>query len=388
MGFTIEDMMLVAKDKYKMELIAGENGWSNSISWILMLEDQTICKNFTGKEMAVTTGLGFKSGAKLMKLLKDLAEHNASGIIINTGFYIKEIPDEAIRFCNENDLPLLTVPWDIYLADMIKDLSVRIFLQGSTDEQISEALIHAIKEPDARDLYVTALMPYFDIDGKFQIIMIGADGLDEMDTVERKRMSYRMQLYLTGITHNAHFLYYDGYFLVVCNAVPNKDLTKIVSDFQKKLKQKMKSQRFYLGVGSPVMDVTNLHVAHDRAKSAMRMARDRATKNTSLVYFDDAGVDRLLYSVPDTGLLRQLGSGLLEPLIKHDNEHGSELVATLDQYLQKDGSIKAVAEAMYTHRNTVSYRMNNIRSLLGMDLDSPEDRLMCQIACKVIKMGL
>ena len=34
MGFTVEDMLIIAKDKYKMKLEAGKNGWANSISWL------------------------------------------------------------------------------------------------------------------------------------------------------------------------------------------------------------------------------------------------------------------------------------------------------------------------------------------------------------------
>ena len=48
MGFTIEDMLVVAQNRYKMEMVAGNGGWSNSISWLLMLEDLTIIHNFTG----------------------------------------------------------------------------------------------------------------------------------------------------------------------------------------------------------------------------------------------------------------------------------------------------------------------------------------------------
>ena len=61
MGFTIEDMLTVSGNHYKMNLIAGKGGWSNSISWLLMLEDIKIIQNFSGKELAVTTGLGFPS---------------------------------------------------------------------------------------------------------------------------------------------------------------------------------------------------------------------------------------------------------------------------------------------------------------------------------------
>jgi len=218
MGFTIEDMRTISEDRYKMKLIAGEGGWSNSISWLMMLEDLTIIQNFKGKELAVTTGLGFQTTDSLEKLVQALSATGASGLIINTGKYIKEIPPSVISYCNENDLPLLTVPWEIYLADMIKDLSVQVFMQSVADEQISNAFINAIESPHAADDYVRDLRAYYDLDGMFQIALITSGDLDRMDTVERKRISFRMQLYLTNLTHNGHFFYYDSCFVVIMNA--------------------------------------------------------------------------------------------------------------------------------------------------------------------------
>ena len=75
MAFTIEDMMVASRDKYRMELVAGQNGWSNSINWIIMIEDLTIISNFSGKELAVTTGLGFQTRERLMKLISSLVQH-------------------------------------------------------------------------------------------------------------------------------------------------------------------------------------------------------------------------------------------------------------------------------------------------------------------------
>ena len=69
MGFTVEDMLIYSSDKYRMKLIAGKNGWSNSVGWLLMLEERTIIRNFSGLELAVTTGLGFQKPEELMALL-------------------------------------------------------------------------------------------------------------------------------------------------------------------------------------------------------------------------------------------------------------------------------------------------------------------------------
>ena len=383
MGFTVEDMMTVSKDRYSMELIAGRNGWSNSISWVLMLEDITITHNFTGKELAVTTGLGFDSTEALLQLARQLVNVHASGLLINTGRYIPEVPEALIRYCDSNDFPLLTVPWDVVLADMIKDLSIRIFLQGDTDEQLSSAFIQAIEEPDARDHYSRPLLQHFDIDGTFQVILISTGGLDKMDTVDRRRLGYRMQLYLSNITHNGHFFYYDSAFVLIINAVNEEDVRDIISRFRLNLQKRMPEGKIMIGVSDTVLDISRLYIAHSRARAALAMSKDTGCATT---WFSQMGLYRLLYLITDRELLEEMSRVPLEPLLEYDRQHNANYVDTLEEYLKHDGSIQAVAKAMYTHRNTVTYRMNNIRRLLGTTLDTPDEKIVYQIACLIRHM--
>ena len=383
MGFTIEDMLVVSSDRYKMKLIAGSGGWSNSISWLLMLEDLTIIRNFSGKELAVTTGLGFPDEPAMLQLVRDLHAHNASGLIVNTGYYVHELPRTVCEFCDENGFPLLTVPWEIYLADMIKDLSFRLFLQSTADEQISAALISAIEHPEAKERYHDELLPYFDLDGSFQIALATTGNLDRMDTVERKRMSYRMQIYLTNLTHNGHFFYYDSCFVIVMNAMTAQQSEPILREFAERTRKRMPDRAVYIGVGDPVQDISNLHAAYRRAKAAVSYA---VHEKRELQYFRDMGIRRLLYSVEDRELLRQMSEEPLLPLLEHDRLHHTEYVETLEMYLIHGGSIRAMADAMFVHRNTILYRMANIRELLGCTLEDPDDRMKYRIACMIRSM--
>lgn len=383
MGFTIEDMLLVSKDKYKMEFLAGKNGWSNSISWILLIEDSMVLKDFKGRDLAVTTGLGFDNEQKLRQLVENLVELHAAGLVINTGQYILEVPVSVINYCNENDLPLLTVPWSVHLFDMIKDLSIRVFLQSETDEQISNAIISAIETPEAKGAYEKDLLPHFDLDGSFQIVLISTGDLDVMDTVERRRISYQIQIYLENITHNGHFFYYDSCFALLLNDVTILQMKEIIEGFVKRAKRKMPSKHVAVGVGSLVYDITNVSSTYKRAKAAVNMALHN---HMDLLYFDEMGIFRILGMVADATLLREMGQQTLAPLIEYDSSHDSGYVDTLSNYLKYNGSVQMVAEAMYTHRNTVIYRMNNIKKLLGSELDTAEDRMKYQIACMILQM--
>lgn len=383
MSFTIEDMMLTSEKRYEMKFLAGKNGWANSISWVHLLEDTTIIQNFWGKEVAVTTGLGFPEKEDWMRLARKLNRYHASGLIINVGQYIREIPEELMAYCDENDLPLLTVPWEVRLSDMIKDFSIRVFVQDNTDEQIAAALIAAIETPDNQTAYRRELWQYFDVDGSFQVLLLTCEGLDAMDMVERRKLSYRIQVYLEDITHNASFFYYNSDFVLVANAVPEETLYQLIEGAIKRGEKRMPERKLRVGIGSKCMDISRLSVSYRRAKAAVQMAM---TQKRQVVKFDDCGLYRLLYMVEDTGVLQEIETECLAALEEYDRKYNAGYVETLQSYLKHNGSIQAVAEELYTHRNTVLYRLGNIRKVLGNELKTPEERLPYQMAFYIRSM--
>ena len=383
MSFTIEDMMLTSEKRYEMKFLAGKNGWANSISWVHLLEDTTIIQNFWGKEVAVTTGLGFPEKEDWMRLARKLNRYHASGLIINVGQYIREIPEELMAYCDENDLPLLTVPWEVRLSDMIKDFSIRVFVQDNTDEQIATALIAAIETPDNQTAYRKELWQYFDVDGSFQVLLLTCEGLDAMDMVERRKLSYRIQVYLEDITHNASFFYYNSDFVLVANAVPEETLYQLIEGAIKRGEKRMPERKLRVGIGSKCMDISRLSVSYRRAKAAVQMAM---TQKRQMVKFDDCGLYRLLYMVEDTGVLQEIETECLAALEEYDRKYNAGYVETLQSYLKHNGSIQAVAEELYTHRNTVLYRLGNIRKVLGNELKTPEERLPYQMAFYIRSM--
>jgi DNA-binding PucR family transcriptional regulator len=275
------------------------------------------------------------------------------------------------------------VPWEIYLADLIKDLTIRIFVQSTTDEQISEALIHAIENPEARDLYNRELLPYFDLDGTFQVALISTGDLDRMDTVERKRIAYRLQLYLTNLTHNGHFFYYDSCFVIIMNDMREEECEEILEAFRERTQRKIPDRRVYIGVSDQVKDIENLHFAFKRARAAVEMALKR---EESLMYFDTMGLYRMLYLVEDRKLLTDLSWNFLAPVIEYDREHDAGYLETLESYLRNGGSIKAMSEELFIHRNTILYRMANIKKLLGCSLETTRERVEYTVACLIHKM--
>jgi hypothetical protein len=93
---------------------------------------------------------------------------------------------------------------------------------------------------------------------------------------------------------------------------------------------------------------------------------------------------RTLAAHPD-GLVDFYESSLA-PLADYDARYGTDLVPTLDAYLEKNCNMNATARAMFAHRHTIAHRLERIRKLTGLDPTCTEDRERLGLALKVARL--
>jgi DNA-binding PucR family transcriptional regulator len=80
----------------------------------------------------------------------------------------------------------------------------------------------------------------------------------------------------------------------------------------------------------------------------------------------------------------ELARLLLIPLEREDGERGNNLTATLRAYYGCGARVDKTADALFLHRNSVRYRLDRIRLLLGLDIDQPRviAALTVALACR------
>lgn len=77
------------------------------------------------------------------------------------------------------------------------------------------------------------------------------------------------------------------------------------------------------------------------------------------------------------GLLQE---HLLQPLIAYDTSNHTELLATLDAYLQYGCNTSAAAKDLFLHRNTMIHRIEKIKELLQIDFTDETENLLLRLA--------
>src|SRR5205823_6773233 len=104
----------------------------------------------------------------------------------------------------------------------------------------------------------------------------------------------------------------------------------------------------------------------------------------NVISFEDLGLYRLLFHVTDPAELNGFTHQVLGALIDYDERHNADLVRTLGAFLERNGNLQATARELNLHVNSVAYRMQRIESIAGLDLERAEDRLLAQVALKIL----
>jgi purine catabolism regulator len=110
--------------------------------------------------------------------------------------------------------------------------------------------------------------------------------------------------------------------------------------------------------------------------------------NHNLLTYDDLGVYPLLTTLPDCDELQHFRKKFIEPLLAFEKTHHLNIIETLDTYFQCNQNMKSTAEKLFTHYNTIVYRMDRIKNLLGFDLDQADVRLQLHLALKLYRLDL
>ncbi|MGH2988647.1 MAG: PucR family transcriptional regulator [Solirubrobacterales bacterium] len=123
-------------------------------------------------------------------------------------------------------------------------------------------------------------------------------------------------------------------------------------------------------------------------KEALLATNVGEAEGHALLAFEDTGAYRLLLPAmsEDPGELERFYEETVAPLVVYDEQYETELLATVETFLDNDGNVTPTAERLFTHRHTVRYRLERVRELSGHDISSTEGRERLGLGLKAMRV--
>ena len=129
-------------------------------------------------------------------------------------------------------------------------------------------------------------------------------------------------------------------------------------------------------------------VGWEQLAEALRQAIDLATLARSAPPrpwhdADAANLDGLLLRLRGDARLQQFAAIRLAPLIDHDRRRTSKLMPTLRALCDQRWHKSEAARVLHLNRQSLYPRLERIEELLGVDLESQDDRLALELAMRM-----
>lgn len=370
----------------KLQVVTNDDTLDVNIGTVTVMEVPDIIQWLRGEDFLITSL--YSTGddeEKQCGLLRDLIASQSSCLAIKTGKYAQSISEKMIAIANEHRFPLLRIPYEMTYIDIIMDAMNVLMTESNRREILSKYISDIIFPASANERLLKEEGKLFQIDLEndfFQAIVVSAEPPLTLDGSSSRVVKYALES-VQGFAENLSkalsggYVRLDGGALLLLYGREKETLKQylpfVITEMKLHFQNLAVPYEWKFGIGTVQNQTAGIRKSYLQAVQAIELGT--ILKQEDVIYeFENL---ELYANLQD--MLRQRSGGLLGE--KLESLKNQELVDTLTLYYECNGNLDEIAGRMFTHKNTIKYRLNKIRGLTGLDVKCQEDnfKLYCMI---------
>ncbi|MGN1340575.1 MAG: PucR family transcriptional regulator [Oscillospiraceae bacterium] len=379
MAITLASLCANTEKTYGMKLVAGKSGLGNFVRWVHIVEDSEVPDFLHGNELVFTTGIGHRGSGWLMDFVQHLFNRKAAGLVINIGPYINSVPKEVADFCEKSALPLFVVPWSVKLIDITYDFCHRIVTNEENETSLAGAFRNLFFSPDKREGYAPVLerRGFHDVSGYTLLAAVLSHPEHAGTADEWRSMKFLVRKLCASTQYPSCIFIQENNLIIIRQHFPPQEAQRLAEQLAAAVADNSAEPiRVHVGISGIGLGFDGIHTCYHEAISAMRLA---SMKKCTVMHYHDIGVYKLLFGVESSRILSDYVDSTIGTLLDYDAKNSTDYAGLLRCYFENDCSVKEVADIFGVHRNTVNYKLKQIRELLGSSF-SDEDKMNLLLA--------
>ncbi len=163
------------------------------------------------------------------------------------------------------------------------------------------------------------------------------------------------------------FYAYEGYYVAVIGC--KWDYQAEAKDFPE-LVQFLSSHCLYAGLSYGFFDFSMLSRAFMQGKASISLGK-HISKDFCLTRYEDKVISHLLEIAVESGHpMMSFCHPTVIRIQEYDRDHKTEYLKTLAAYILHNLNLQAAADSLFIHRNTMYYRLTNLKELFKVDFNN------------------
>jgi len=378
-GITVREALNIGILR-QARVLAGARGLGRVIEHVDVIEMPDIRKWLRPNIFYLTSFYAVKDDpAAQVELVRLIADSGGAGLAVDAHSFLQGVPEEVVRTAEAHGLPLLELPDEGGYVDIITPLLEVVLSQRHLkNEFLGDFLLGNFRSPDAM-LHRARLLGW-PMGDKRIVLIVDLDGFEDYVVRTHKtenevqQVKRWLETVVTGVLQaesaGEHIALERSDSIIVlpsCCGSGTEEVEETASDLADKIRRRaeevLKDITVSVGVGTAYSDPVDLWRSFQEASTALAVGY-RIFGPGRVYRYRDLGVYQFLAELGADAKLQELSVRILRPLLDYDRTHGTELVATLEAYLDSGQDMTRTARLLYIHRSSVKYRMAKIKKLL------------------------
>ncbi|CUH94877.1 hypothetical protein P22_0943 [Propionispora sp. 2/2-37] len=369
----------------RAELIGGKAGLGRVVRWIHVSDVPDIANWVQSGDIVATTGVNSVPDSDYWTtLIRELSSKRLAALIINIGPYIDRVPEGVKETADELAFPVFSLPWEVKLADVTRDLSRLLAKDQWVEETVQDVDLFLRKVH--KNNKVLQIRSFHMV--KFKVV----SGLVNMVASEDRADDSYGRVYLRRLICDQVVQHqpYIARLLMIDQAEIAVIFTNIKSNQVKFLTESIIAKAganglaLQAGISSGYVDVDYLRISYEQALWALQCVN--VFKDKTVYEFKKLGLLKLLFNTHDVQKLENFYHETLDQLVEYDKNFETSLLESVWIFLKENGNGIKAAERLFIHRNTLRYRIQRAAEILGVNFDHVEERMTIQAAMVIGKI--
>lgn len=384
-----------------LKFVSGKGGSDRIIKWVHFMENPGYIDWLKGGELILITGILLgKNVEALLDLITKLNNKNVAGLVINVGPYIQETPKEAKELSDSLGFPIFELPFEVKLIDFSQNICKAIFTskieKDSMDSFMRDIIFGDLTYNE--EILSRAMFYGYDPGKEYCSLVVYIDNFTSVASLNGiwdEEIALRIKQQVEQIIINIMSRYNKNTIhitqsnsIIIMLPVQEKDkknnVDLIMEDIIKEVHIRLKELEISIGIGSYWKELNDFKKSVYKAQKALKILKINGSKNRICKY-SDIGIYRLLFELEKVDEMKSLYEEILGILIKYDKKNSTDLVNTLEVYINEDCNLIRSSEELFIHKNTLKYRIKRIEAILSCDLKNLDQILNFSIAFKIGK---
>lgn len=379
MSLTIQDL-LQQKIFSGVTLAAGAKGIRSKILWVNIMEIPDSPNSVQPGELLLTTGYGLDQEELYQSFIPELARRGVSGIAIQAGYYINNIPAYILNQADALDFPVLLVPKELtfseFLHTMIRMLDPKTKLDWSGEilEQIFSLLSADLAKASA-----TA-----EAEGEESCVQILL--MEPINYAQSEQATWQKCLAEITSFIQANSLYTSMHQLpehrwFCLTSYPS--LSSFLSTFYRlnirfALLSEEYGVNYYLGAEHLRPDDNVLTAIRHAVEALTTLQMIKARRG--VCFYGHIEFLKMFGQIHRRESSIVLDNRHFQQLLQYDRANRSNYLQTLRVYLSNNCNMMQTARQLFLHRHTLINRLEKIEEISDLHLDDYYSRLYMSIA--------